>query len=329
MSNAFEINKHVCLKNFSNILLYKGSSGWRDGWETIYNLRQYFAEADFRFSEMRFNLISRDVGIYKGLLSPADMITPILYVHIDYELGEEEFSALEEFLINRHKMFRTTILSTSSSELESLYKNIVENYSHPRFRVKYSSEMFMQHALNDFLGKEIELLNPDAEILGFIDIDGVLQNIPQFFQTGWAGHTSTVCRSNPLFAASKYHVPTVDFMKSLSLVAGVKWVMCSSQRKIFTDEERVLWGKLLGIDVIGKTESLGSRSEEIMSYINKSEHLGKVVIMDDEKFEYDGDIDVFQPALGVRKPIDVDEMMKTFTFCNTSIYAGFRGIDFS
>ena len=326
MATTTDINKHICLNNFSNILFFKNTRA-DHGWFPERSLREYFSEADFRYSEMRFNFVSPEEGVYKGLTS-ADMMAPILYLYFDYTLSVDELNDLEEFLWNRHRKFKTTIVSSATSDPSILYERLENADTPPRFRTSYSADKLLRHALSDFLEQEIELLNPEAEILGFIDIDGVLQNIPQFFKTGWAGMTATSFQANPLLVSASYHRSTADFLKSLSFKAGVKWVMCSAQRKIFTDDEIKLWGKLLGIDVIGKTMSLGTRSEEILAYIEEFGHKGKIIVMDDEKFEHDGNLDVFQPTVGFRNPITVDEMAQAFKHCDSYIRVAYQGIDF-
>lgn len=123
------------------------------------------------------------------------------------------------------------------------------------------------------------------EHIGFLDIDGVLQNNRTYMSWRHGGALASHFMMEPEKVIALYDRPAIDFLARLSYKVGIMWVMSSSHRIILKADGIRKFSELTSIPIVDFTRSLGSRSEEIDDWLDRFNCPGKVIVLDDDPVE--------------------------------------------
>lgn len=140
----------------------------------------------------------------------------------------------------------------------------------------------------DLLNRDREFDVDDWENVAFLDIDGTVLVGRTFIRTQWSGTRACLFADDPVREMRHMDQELLEFIRRLSHAKKVKWVLSSVWRLLWSHEDVKMFGKILGIPMVGRTERGSTRAEEITSWLDEHQPGGKIMTLDDESFEVQG-----------------------------------------
>lgn len=156
----------------------------------------------------------------------------------------------------------------------------------------HHSGVFSEMRMNDVEIKHKDLLNlfsrtamdeTPLKYVGFLDIDETLLTERTFMRTGWAGTHCGEFLKDPISAVNAFDKEALSFLKKLSKMVGVKWVLSSQWRCGIGKDNAIHLGRYLGLPIIDITPITGDRSNEIAQWLSEHQEVEKSFILDNEE----------------------------------------------
>lgn len=119
----------------------------------------------------------------------------------------------------------------------------------------------------------------------FLDIDGPLLSYRESLRTRWSCTHASAFLENPIESMYAFDQIALNFLRKICTRHKIGIVLCSQWRIRLSEEEAIALGRYLGLPIFDVTRSFGQRSEEIDEWIEINKPIGKIIVIDDEKYE--------------------------------------------
>lgn len=155
------------------------------------------------------------------------------------------------------------------------------------------------------------------ENMAFLDIDETLLAARNFLRTRWAGTNAGEFANEPFLGIHAFDQEAVAAISKLSRISKVKWVLSSTWRIGMTPGELKELGLMMGLPLIGRTQSTGNRDSEIAAAIEVFQPQGMIVTVDDEALSVPGTSHILANA---KNGISWEKLEKLALHFGASIY---------
>lgn len=221
---------------------------------------------DLRHSDVEFIQIDTD---YELIASNLNKLRKPKILIIQLPVGDD--SKAHEFVskvcIPRKNNLKSTVLLTDCTDLDG----------------KVSLDYIILTLMTDKHTSDIK--ERKFENFLFLDIDGPLLSYRESLRTRWACTHVSAFLENPVASMYAFDQIALNFLRKICARHKVGIVLCSQWRIGLSELGAMSLGRYLGLPIFDVTRSFGQRSEEINEWIEKNNPIGKIIVIDDEKYE--------------------------------------------